>query len=251
MILAGIVLKVGAYGLIRFGYGIFPDVVSQYSYLIGFVGVLSIIYGALNALAMKDFKKMVAYSSVSHMGFVFLGLASLTVEGWTGAIFQMVSHGFLSAMLFFIAGVVSSRVQSREIAKFSGLSSLMPGFTAMVTIAFFASLGLPGFSAFISEIMVLFGAFGDRLPIGFTLFALIGIVLGAAYFLKTLQQMFFGKPDFEDSSWKAKLTDLSVREWVVLLPLAMISLVLGIWPQLLLDEINPIVISLVQNILSF
>ncbi|MFT6849898.1 MAG: NADH-quinone oxidoreductase subunit M [Sphingobacteriales bacterium] len=253
MVLAGVVLKVGAYGLIRFGYGLFPDVAFEFSYWVGLLGVISIIYGAFNALAMKDIKKMIAYSSISHMGFVLLGLASITIEGWSGAFYQMISHGFLSAMLFFIAGVFTNRVQSREIDKFSGLTTLMPRFGAFVTIAFFASLGLPGFSAFIAEIMVLFGAFGSEsinqlVPRWMAIAATGGIILGAAYFLWTLQRMFFGKPKFENPEWKEKLTDLTTIEWLVLLPLAIFALVLGVFPQVLVDIFNNTVILLIDQL---
>jgi NADH-quinone oxidoreductase subunit M len=147
IILAGILLKVGGYGIIRVCLSIFPDIASADAYWLGLLGVISILYGALNALAQKDLKRMIAYSSVSHMGFVLLGIASQTAEGISGAVMQMVSHGFLSTMLFFLAGVVYNRVHDRGINHFRGLASIMPKYTAFVMIAFFASLGLPGFSA--------------------------------------------------------------------------------------------------------
>src|SRR5690606_36760648 len=143
IILAGILIKIGGYGIIRVCYSIFPDIAADTNSWIALIGVISILYGAFNALAQKDLKRMIAYSSVSHMGFVLLGIASLSAEGVAGAIFQMVSHGFLSVALFFLVGVISDRVHDRYIYHFRGLASLMPKYTAYVAITFFASLGLP------------------------------------------------------------------------------------------------------------
>src|SRR3546814_173621 len=151
IILAGLLLKIGGYGILRICFGIFPDAAVHFSWFIGMLGVISILYGALNALAMKDLKKMIAYSSVSHMGFVLLGFASFTVEGTSGAVMQMVSHGILSTMLFFLVGVIYNRVHDRFIPNFRGLAGHMPHYAAFVMVAFFASLGLPGFSAFIAD----------------------------------------------------------------------------------------------------
>src|SRR5476651_1003174 len=196
IILAGVLLKVGGYGIIRVCLGIFPEVASSGAFWLGLLGVISIIYGALNALAQRDLKRMIAYSSISHMGFVLLGIASLTPEGLSGAMMQMVSHGFLSSMLFFLAGVIYNRVHDRGINHFRGLASIMPRYTAFVMIAFFASLGLPGFSAFIGEAFSLVGAFksnsiNGELPYWMAALASLGILLGASYFLWTLQRMFF------------------------------------------------------------
>ncbi len=144
VILASLLLKVGAYGLFRIVYPIFPDGGVYYAYFVGALGVVTIIYGALCALAQNDLKKLIAYSSVSHMGFVLLGLASLTPEGANGAIYQMFSHGLIAAMLFLVVGVLYDRTGSRSIACFRGLATTMPAFTTVAVVAFFASLGLPG-----------------------------------------------------------------------------------------------------------
>src|SRR5690606_4216459 len=149
IIFAGILLKIGGYGIIRVCYSIFPDAAVDANWWLGLIGVISILYGSLNALAQEDLKRLVAYSSVSHMGFVLLGVASLTAEGISGALFQMLSHGFLSAAVFFFVGVIYDRVHDRYIYNFRGLASHMPAYTGFVAVAFFASLGLPGFSAFI------------------------------------------------------------------------------------------------------
>ncbi|MGZ3872238.1 MAG: complex I subunit 4 family protein [Mucilaginibacter sp.] len=252
IILAGILLKVGGYGIIRICVGIFPEIAQADAYWLGMLGVISILYGALNALAQHDLKRMIAYSSVSHMGFVLLGIASLTTEGLSGAVMQMVSHGFLSTMLFFLAGVIYNRVHDRGITHFRGLATQMPTYAVFVMIAFFASLGLPGFSAFIGEAFSLVGAFKSHsvnglLPYWMAACASVGILLGAAYFLWTLQRMFFGPVNLKGGSvWRTALTDLNVREKITLVPLALIVLVLGLMPSLVFDKINDSVVAFIQ-----
>jgi len=250
VILAALLLKVGGYALIRTGYLILPDGATYFSWLVGFLGVLSIVYGALNALASKDLKRLIAYSSVSHMGFVLLGLASMTVEGVSGSIYQMISHGVISAGLFLIAGVIYDRTHDRIIHNYSGLASQVPKYTVIVVIFFFASLGMPGFSGFIAEIFVLLGAFNSSVINGFvpqwmTIAALIGLVLSAAYYLWTIQRMFFGK--FHIKIKYESLKDVGKREMLMFVPLIFAALLLGIFPDLLLDLIN----SSVNTIVNF
>jgi len=186
------------------------------------------------------------------MGFVLLGIASLTPEGISGAVMQMVSHGFLSTMLFFLVGVVYNRVHDRDIYHFRGLGSLMPQYTTFVMIAFFASLGLPGFSAFIGEAFSLIGAFkspsvNGALPYWMAVCGSVGILLGAAYFLWTLQRMFFGSLTLKGGEiWKSALTDLNFREWFSLFPLAALALILGVMPSLVFDKVNDSVLALVH-----
>lgn len=242
VLLAAILLKVGGYGLIRIVYPIFPDGGAYFSVLVGGLGVLSIIYGALCALAMNDLKKLIAYSSVSHMGFVLLGLASLTSEGVNGAIYMMFSHGIISAMLFLVVGVIYDRAHDRMILNFRGLAKRMPAYTTFVVIAFFASLGLPGFSGFIAELLVLVGGFSSPditglLPRWLTIVAVFGLLLSAAYYLWALQRMFFGKYwIFPELREKANLSDLKAREYLMLVPLAILTLMFGIFPHLLLNK---------------
>jgi NADH-quinone oxidoreductase subunit M len=250
IILAGVLLKIGGYGIIRICMGIFPEVALNGAFWIGLLGVVSIIYGALNALAQRDLKRLIAYSSISHMGFVLLGLASGTAEGISGAMMQMISHGFLSTMLFFLVGVIYNRVHDRDIYNFRGLATLMPEYTTYVIIAFFASLGLPGFSAFVAEAFSLAGAFKSTLlPHWMAIGGSVGILLSAAYLLWTLQRMFFGKELLKGGDvWKLALTPINFREKAVLFPLALIALALGIMPWLVFDKINDSVLALVNFI---
>src|SRR5690606_3430056 len=194
------------------------------------------------------------YSSVSHMGFVLLGLASLTAEGVAGAMFQMISHGFLSASLFFLVGVLYDRVHDRYIYHFRGLANIMPKYTGYVAIAFFASLGLPGFSAFIGEAFVIIGTFnaesvGTGIPRWMAISGSLGILLSAVYFLWTLQRMFFGKIRLKGGEeWFKALKDLTVREQVILFPALALALILGTMPFLVFDKLNASVLNLVTLI---
>jgi NADH-quinone oxidoreductase subunit M len=229
VILAGILLKIGGYGILRIAYPIFPDVVVVSAFAIGIFGVISILYGALNALAQKDFKKMVAFSSVSHMGFVIVGVASLTNEGLNGAIFQMFSHGILSAMLFVIVGILYDRTHNRNMDDFRGLVQAMPRYSSFVTVIFFASLGLPLFSGFIGELFTVMGGFrSDFLPIWIPTLATLGIILGAGYFLWNLQKMFLGKIWLRNPM---ELSDLNTRETLLLSLGTLLTLGIGIFPN--------------------
>lgn len=254
IILAGILLKVGGYGVIRICYSIFPDLAASTNWWLALIGVVSILYGALNALAQKDLKRMIAYSSVSHMGFVLLGIASLTAEGLSGAMFQMISHGFLSAALFFLVGIIYDRVHDRHIYNFRGLANIMPKYTAFVAIVFFASLGLPGFSAFIGEAFVIIGAFNAEsmstgIPRWMAIGGSIGILLSAAYFLWTLQRMHFGPTHVQGGqAWRAALTDLNLREQAILIPAVALALLLGIMPSLVFNHLNASVLQLLDLI---
>lgn len=254
IILAGILLKIGGYGIIRICLGIFPDAAADANWWLGLIGIVSILYGAFNALAQTDLKRLIAYSSVSHMGFVLLGIASMTAEGISGAVFQMLSHGFLSAALFFLVGVLYDRVHDRYIYNFRGLATLMPKYTGYVAIAFFASLGLPGFSAFIGEAFVIIGTFNAEsmatgIPRWMAIFGSLGILLSAAYFLWTLQRMFFGQTRLRGGEeWAVSLKDLSIREQIILFPTLALALILGIMPALVFSVLNDSVLSLLNLI---
>ncbi|MEI9917965.1 MAG: NADH-quinone oxidoreductase subunit M [Bacteroidota bacterium] len=246
VVLAALLLKIGGYGLLRVAYPLFPDAAVEMSFAVSFLGMLSIVYGAMNALASKDFKRLIAYSSVSHMGFVLLGVASATTEGISGAIYQMTSHGLISAMLFIIAGVIYDRTHNRMIANYSGLASKMPVYTTFVLIGFSAALGLPGLSGFIGEIMVFLGAFHSKLVADWVAFLSVGgLVFGAGYCLWTIQRMFFGQYAVKS---EGVMNDLDGREKLMLLPLAIVVILLGVVPQLLIKYINPFSIQLIEVI---
>jgi NADH-quinone oxidoreductase subunit M len=241
MILAALMLKMGGYGILRIAYPLFPEAGKAMWELIAIIGVVSIIYGALCAMSQTDFKRLVAYSSISHMGLVTLGVAMMTPLGVNGAIFMMVAHGVISAMMFFVVGVVYDRAHHRDLNRFGGLATTMPIYTGFSALACFANLGLPGLCGFVGEIMVLLGAFqaarGDSILVhdGFAtgrqiyplaIIACFGTVLTAGYILWTIQRVFFGpvKPEY------AALPDLDAREVAVLTPLAVMTILLGVLP---------------------
>jgi NADH-quinone oxidoreductase subunit M len=229
VILAGILLKMGTYGILRISYPMLPFATNYFAYALAILGVINIIYGALCAMAQKDLKKLVAYSSISHMGYCLLGMAALTPAGMNGAVLQMFNHGTTTAMLFLLVGVIYDRAHHREIEGFGGLAHQMPIYTGIVSIAFFASLGLPGLSGFISEALVLLGAF----PVfkALTIVAVSGMVLTAGYILWTLQRMFLGTLNEKYKN----LPDINGRELFTLVPLGVIVIVLGVWPMPVLN----------------
>ena len=240
VVLAGVLLKIGGYGFLRIVWNFFPDGAAEYALTLAVLGILSIVYGGLVALAQNDIKKMIAYSSVSHMGFVLLGVASLTAEGINGAVYQMVSHGVLSAMLFLLAGVIYDRTNDRRIDSYRGLMQPMPQYATLTAVAFFGSLGLPGFSGFVGELFTLMGSFqSEWLPGWLTAIATTGILLAAAYFLWTLQRMFFGpywsRHEAVAPTGTSLLPDLTTREKLLLLPLGAIALALGLFPNLIFN----------------
>ncbi len=239
VVLAGLLLKVGAYGLFRILYGIFPDMAVEYAGWVATFGILSILYGGMNALAQRDLKRMVAYSSISHMGFVMVGLASLTSQGLSGSLFHMISHGLISPALFLIAGVIYDRTGNRQMENFSGLATKMPVYTFFVIVFFFAGLGLPGLSGFVGELLILMGVFmSDSLGLWVGLLAVTGIIISAAYFLWTIQRMFFGKYFIREQSWESNMIDLTIREKIMLILLTVWVILLGIFPHLILSFSN-------------
>ncbi len=253
VVLPGILLKIGGYGFIRIVDGFFPAEALYSTVPLGVLGMISIVYGGFNALGQNDLKKMIAYSSVSHMGFVLLGVAAFTAEGINGAIYQMVSHGVLSSMLFLLAGVIYDRTHDRMIENYRGLITVMPQYTILTGIAFFASLGLPGFSGFVGELFTLMGAFqSENMPVWIPALSTLGIVLAAAYFLWTYQRMFFGSFWYRNQNTEhhttSTLTDLTLREKGLLIPLAILALLLGILPGLLFDITGPTVESWIEGL---
>jgi len=245
VILAGILLKLGTYGILRVCCAMFPDVTTMQTVTeaIAVIGFIGIVYGALCAMAQSDMKKLIAYSSVSHMGYVLLGIASMNTVGVSGAVFQMFTHGTITSMLFLVVGVVYDRVHDRTIVRFGGLATLMPGYFLIATIASFAALGLPGLAGWWSESFVFLGGFRNETIRMWTVLSLLGVVLGAAYMLWLLQRVFLGR--LRTAEWEGMLPDLTAREWITLAPLAAIVIALGVWPAPVLDMMNGSVNQLV------
>lgn len=242
VILAGILLKMGTYAMLRINFPMLPEVTERFSYFMAVLGLINIIYGALVAMAQKDLKKLVAYSSISHMGFVLLGMSVFTREGINGAVFQMFNHGTITAMLFLMVGVIYDRAHHREIDGFGGLAQQMPAYTGISCFAFFAALGLPGLSSFISEVLVLLGAFNVYRLI--TILAVSGVVITAAYCLWTVQRMFLGplNPRY------AHLPEINGREMFTMMPLAVIVVILGVYPMPVLNMLNVSLDHLIEGL---
>jgi NADH-quinone oxidoreductase subunit M len=238
VILAGVLLKMGTYGMLRFAMPLFPEGVATFAPAISILAVIGIIYGALVALVQPDVKKLVAYSSVSHLGFVVLGLFSLTSLGVAGGIFQMLAHGLSTGALFLLVGVIYERRHTRQISDFGGLAHGMPLFATFFMITTLASIGLPGMAGFVGEFMILFGTFASDTLVHGRLMAVLattGVVLGAIYMLWMYQRVFLGKVRHEENK---NLPDLNLREVVVLLPLIVFMFLLGVRPGIVLDKIE-------------
>jgi len=233
VVLAGVIIKMGAYGFIRFSFELFPQATVDAAPVLLVLAVIGIIYGALVATMQKDLKRVIAYSSVAHMGFVILGLASLTLIGLDGATFTMVSHPLTTGALFLLIGMLYERRHTRMIDDFNGLWRPAPLLAGLFVVAMFAGIGLPGFSGFIGEFLALAGAFISDEP--YAIVATVGVILAAVYMLWAFQRSFMGRPTGEN----AKLKDLNLRELTVVVPLLGLSFFLGIYPKPVLDRIEP------------
>jgi NADH-quinone oxidoreductase subunit M len=244
VILAGVLLKMGTYGILRINYPMMPVATADMAYwLLGALGAWNIIYGALCAMAQTDLKKLVAYSSVSHMGYVMLGMASFTTQGINGAVLQMFNHGTITAMLFLLVGVIYDRAHHRDIEGFGGLAAVMPLYTGVTALAVFASMGLPGLSGFISEVLVLLGTW-QKYPI-LAILGATGVILTAGYLLWTIQRVYLGPINEKYMA----LPEVNSRELFTLIPLGAIVILVGVYPSVVLDllrasldNINQIVI---------
>lgn len=243
VVLAGVLLKLGGYGFFRILYPMLPNAASspEFLWLIAILGVINIVYGALCAMAQTDFKSLVAYSSVSHMGFILLGMASLTVGGITGGVLQMFNHGITSGMMFFLVGIVYDRAHHRDLNDFGGIGLQMPYYTGLAIVGFFSGMGLPGLNGFISEALVFLGAYDSASTIWthtspwLVYISLTGIILTAGYILWTVQRVYLGETPDKYKSFP----DINLRELISVLPLGVLCLVFGIWPRLILDFMDP------------
>ncbi|CAA6605573.1 NADH-quinone oxidoreductase subunit M [Rhodospirillaceae bacterium LM-1] len=242
VILAGVLLKMGAYGFIRFSVPMLPEATEYFTPLIYTLSIVAIIYTSLVALAQEDMKKLIAYSSVAHMGFVTIGIFAMTPQAVEGAIFQMLSHGVVSGALFLCVGVVYDRMHTREISRYGGLVHRMPRYALVFMVFMLAAVGLPGTSGFVGEFLVLLGAF--RANTWVALLASTGVVLGAAYMLLLYRRVVFGKLVREDLK---NILDLNMREIVVFAPLIAVVLWMGIYPSSYLNVMHVSVDNLILN----
>jgi len=242
VILAAILLKMAGYGFLRFSIGMFPIASEYFIPLIYTLSIIAIIYTSLVALMQEDMKKLIAYSSVAHMGFVTLGIFTFTKQGIEGSIFQMLSHGIISAALFLCVGVLYDRVHSRLINSYGGIVNILPKYAFVFAIFMLGSLGLPGTSGFIGEILVLLGTFQKSFLAA--ILASIGIILGAAYMLWLYKRVIFGKLEKKEL---LELKDLNYSETVILFSLAILTLVFGFYPNLILDTIHVSVDNLISD----
>jgi NADH-quinone oxidoreductase subunit M len=233
VILAGVLLKMGTYGLIRFAFPLFPQAAAYFAPYLALLAVIGIIYGALVAMVQPDMKKLVAYSSVSHLGFVVLGIAASNTQGMQGAVYQMLNHGISTGGLFLIVGMLSDRRHTRLISEFGGLKAVTPRLVAAFLLITLSSIGLPGLNGFVGEFLILLGAFSWS-PILAT-FAASGVILSATYMLWMFQRVNYGTV----SAKNAALPDLKPREWAILVPVIAMAVLMGVLPNLFLRPMAP------------
>jgi NADH-quinone oxidoreductase subunit M len=243
VILAGVLLKMGTYGFLRYCLPFFPESVLQFTPLIMTLAVIGIIYGALVALVQEDVKKLVAYSSVSHLGFVVLGTFALNIQGIEGGILQMVNHGLSTGALFLMVGMIYERRHSRLIDDFGGIARVMPIYTVFLMLATLSSIGLPGLNGFVGEFLILLGTF-QVAPLAAILGA-TGVVLGAVYMLWMIQRVVFGKVDKDENK---ALKDIGPREWGLLIPIVVMMLWIGLYPKPFLRKMDASVTHLIEQV---
>jgi len=240
VVLAAILLKMGGYGLLRFSLPMFPLASEMFAPMVFVLSVVAIVYTSLVALMQEDMKKLIAYSSVAHMGFVTMGIFSLNKQGIDGAIFQMISHGFISGALFLSVGVVYDRIHTREIAAYGGLVNRMPAYAAIFLLFTMANVGLPGTSGFVGEFLTLAGAFKANTWVAF--FATTGVILSAGYALWLYRRVVFGV--LQKDNLKA-ISDITPREALTLVPLVLATLYFGVYPAPILNAFSASVDNLI------
>jgi NADH-quinone oxidoreductase subunit M len=241
VILAGVLLKMGTYGLLRFAFPLFPDAALYFAPYLATAAVVGIVYGALVAMVQPDLKKLVAYSSVSHLGFVVLGIAAMNVQGVQGAVYQMLNHGVSTGALFLIVGMLSDRRHTRLIAEFGGLKRVLPRLSAAFLVVTLASIGLPGLNGFIGELLILLGAF--RWQPKFAAIAASGVLLSAVYMLWMFQRVNYGPVTHKENE---RLPDMTFRERCTLWPAVVMTIVMGVAPMLFLKPMEPSVRRIVE-----
>lgn len=245
VLLAGVLLKLGTYGLLRFNLALFPEASVDAVPILGTIAVIGIIYGAVVAIVQPDLKKLVAYSSVSHLGFIVLGTFALTSGGLQGAVIQNVNHGITTGALFLLVGMLYERRHTKKIADFGGLQKSVPIMAGFFLFMAFASIGLPGLNGFVGEFLVLIGSFAT-LPV-LAIVASVGVLLAAIYLLWAYERVFAGEPTSEENR---TVEDLSIKEIGLLAPLAALVLILGLYPNILLDKVAPSTEAILDHIES-
>jgi NADH-quinone oxidoreductase subunit M len=243
VILAGVLLKMGTYGFVRFNLNLFPEAAVELAGFMAALAVVGIIYGAAVAIVQPDLKRLVAYSSVSHLGFVVLGIFALTSQGLEGGILQMVNHGLTTGALFLLVGMIYERRHTRRIADYGGLQKVMPWFAGFFLLTAFASIGLPGLNGFVGEFLILLGSY-SRHPI-LAVLAAFGVVLAAVYLLWAYERVFTGEPDREENQ---NLRDIGLREVGILVPITALIIFLGVYPKPVLERIEPAVEQVLERI---
>jgi NADH-quinone oxidoreductase subunit M len=245
VILAGVLLKMGTYGLLRFAFPLFPDAAQYFAPYIAGLAVIGIIYGALVAMVQPDMKKLVAYSSVSHLGFVVLGICAMNVQGVSGSVYQMLNHGVSTGGLFMIVGMLSDRRHTRLIAEYGGLKAVTPRLVAAFLIITLSSIGLPGLNGFVGEFLTILGAFKWRPELA--VFAATGVILSAVYMLWMFQRVNYGEVTNPKNE---KLPDLTPREWAALGPLLVMAVVMGVFPSFFLKPMEPSVEAVIKRVVT-
>jgi NADH-quinone oxidoreductase subunit M len=242
VILAGVMLKLGTYGLIRYGLYLFPEASAYFAPMMVTLGVIGITYGAIVATMQRDLKRLVAYSSIAHLGFIALGTFALTTQGLQGGVLQMVNHGLSTGALFLLVGFIYERRHTREISQLKGLQKVAPVMAAVFTLVMLSSIGLPGLNGFVGEFLIMVGSFLTRR--WWTVVAALGVILAALYLLWAYQRVFHGEPDEQNASFP----EMRWSEGLVMVPLIALIVFLGVYPKPVLERIQPSVDALIQHI---
>jgi NADH-quinone oxidoreductase subunit M len=249
VILAGVLLKMGTYGLLRVSFAILPEATRWFMPILIVIAFINIVYGAFCAMNQRDIKRMVAYSSVNHMGYCLLGMAAITGSnasaGLSGAVLQMVNHGIITGSLFLLVGVLYDQAHTRNIDDFGGLGAKLPVYTGIMTVQVMASLGLPGLAGFVSEFLCFLGGFGQRASLLWVSLSVIGIVVTAAFFLKLIKDVFLGP---FNAKWEGHLKDMSARELVTVVPLVVLTIFLGVYPTGLIQLMDATLTNLIRHV---
>ncbi len=244
VVLAAIMLKLGTYGLLRFGIYLFPEASVWFAPVLVTIGTVGVLWGAITAAMQRDLKRLVAYSSVAHMGFIVLGLFAFTNQSLSGSVLQMINHGIITGALFLLVGMLYERRKTREISELAGIQSSAPVYAGVFTVVMLASIGVPGLNGFVGEFMILIGSFDTRR--WWTVVAASGVILAAVYLLWAYQRVFHGKPTAND----LVTPDLRLKERLVLAPFVVAIVALGVYPKPVLDRIEPAVEALVAHIVE-